>query len=470
MSVPSSQAVVAGRPAVPAWLTAGPAGPGARFVPAPDTWREAALDEAARAPLAVLLESGRPAGGAEVSLAASRPALALIAKGQRLWRLEGGRWSEAEGDPLVALEGLLADASERASPGAFPGLVAGAFGYDLGASIEHVGMSAVDDEPFPDLVVAAYGQAELWDHRAGRARTLVNAGLHAHAAPAPWPAALAARDASPRVRSFTRDGYLEAVRAVRAAIARGDVYQVNLAQRFAGTWPHGPVALHRALSRASPAPYAALVVFGDRALVSSSPESFLAVTSGRVVTSPIKGTRPRDPDRARDRALARELWASEKDRAELTMIIDLMRNDLGRVAVPGSVRVVRARTLLGFRTVWQTVATVEATLRPDAGVGALLRATFPGGSVTGAPKIAAMRVIEAHEPLRRGFFTGAIGFIGLDGTMRTSIAIRTIQLARERATFHAGGGIVWDSDPAAEYEETLVKARAMACALGMPME
>jgi len=235
-------------------------------------------------------------------------------------------------------------------------------------------------------------------------------------------------------------------------------------------YPGGPrwADLYLRLRQANPAPYAAYIdVGGGAAVLSSSPELFLDLRGGRIITRPIKGTRPLRPgDEAFNSRMRDDLLASAKDRAELVMIVDLERNDLGRVAEYGTVRVTEPRTLEGYAAVYHTVATVEGRLHEGRDVTDLLKATFPGGSITGAPKIRAMEILEGLEPVRRGPYTGAIGWIGPDGAMQTSIVIRTFVADGRRLTLHVGGGITWKSDPAAEWEETVTKARGPLGALG----
>jgi para-aminobenzoate synthetase component 1 len=228
--------------------------------------------------------------------------------------------------------------------------------------------------------------------------------------------------------------------------------------------------LYRQLRRQSPAPYGCFLNFGDVQLAGVSPERFLRVDGDRVSTRPIKGTRPRGTDAYDDARLKNELAGSVKDRAELLMIVDLERNDLGRVCVPGSVQVKDLYALEAHPTVWHQVAEVSGTLRPGADVFDCIRAAFPGGSITGAPKIRAMQIIDELEPHRRHAYTGAIGYLGFDGRAELNIAIRTFTCAQGRAYFHAGGGVVWDSEPAAEYEETLTKAKALKAALAAVAE
>ena len=261
--------------------------------------------------------------------------------------------------------------------------------------------------------------------------------------------------------NFDFASYAAAIARIKSYIASGDVYQVNLTQRFSTPLPCAPYELYVRLRERSPAPFAAYLPFGPVQLISSSPERFLTLRDRHVETRPIKGTRPRSSDPATDARLAAELLSSEKDRAELLMIVDLERNDLGRVCDYGTVRVDRLWQLESHPTVHHLVSTVSGQLRSGLDIIDCVRASFPGGSITGAPKIRAMEIIDELEPHRRHVYTGAIGYIGFDGNADLNIAIRTITCVNNRAFYHVGGGIVWDSDPAAEYQETLDKGRAM---------
>ena len=267
------------------------------------------------------------------------------------------------------------------------------------------------------------------------------------------------------VANFDFASYAAAIARIKAYIATGDVYQVNLTQRFVTPMPCPPYALYQRLRARSPAPFAAYLAFGPVQIVSSSPERFLTVRDRLVQTRPIKGTRPRSADPAEDARLAAELIASEKDRAELLMIVDLERNDLGRVCTYGSVEVEKLWELESHPTVHHLVATVSGTLRPEIDLIDCVAASFPGGSITGAPKIRAMEIIDELEPHRRHLYTGAIGYLGFDGNADLNIAIRTLTCVGGQAYYHVGGGIVWDSDPRSEYQETLDKGRAMHEAL-----
>lgn len=265
--------------------------------------------------------------------------------------------------------------------------------------------------------------------------------------------------------NFNKEDYLKAVRVAREYIRQGDIYQVNLSQRFTTQSSLSAFEIYRALREISPAHFSAYFDAGDFQILSSSPERFLKLTGRRVITCPMKGTRPRSRDHRRDRCLKKELWESEKDRAELMMIVDLERNDLGRVCSYGSIKVKTLRELEEYNTVFQATATIEGLLHKDKDRIDLLQACFPGGSVTGCPKIRAMEIIRELEPHQRSIYTGSLGYLSFSGDMELNILIRTILKKQERLYFSVGGGIVIDSDPQKEYAETLIKARGMVGAI-----
>jgi para-aminobenzoate synthetase component 1 len=270
------------------------------------------------------------------------------------------------------------------------------------------------------------------------------------------------------VSNLTRREYVAAVNRALAYIAAGDIYQVNLSQRFEARWGGAALDFHLALRSRSPSRYGCFLdLGGKRAVCSVSPELFLRRRGRKVLTRPIKGTRPRGRTPEEERRLAAELKDSPKERAELNMIVDLERNDLGRVCEYGSVRVESAGELERHPTVWHRVATVSGRLREACGTSELLAATFPGGSVTGAPKLRAMEIIEDLDPARRGLYCGALGWLGADGDLELNLAIRTALADREHSKvfYQAGGGLVADSEPEREYEETLIKAAAFFEAL-----
>jgi para-aminobenzoate synthetase component 1 len=271
----------------------------------------------------------------------------------------------------------------------------------------------------------------------------------------------------PNLRSsFTHERYLQVVARVREYILAGDIFQANLSQRLEAPYDGDPWALYQRLRLRNPAPFAAYLEAPGLAVLSASPERFLRIeTDGAVETRPIKGTRPRGIGPEHDAHLGRALVESEKDRAENLMIVDLLRNDLSRVCRPGSVRVPELFALEHFTTVHHLVSTVVGRLAPGVDAIDVLRATFPGGSITGAPKVRAMEIIAELEPSRRGVYCGSIGYLSVTGAADFSIVIRTFLARHGNMYFSAGGGIVADSEPEAEYLETLDKARALIGAL-----
>jgi para-aminobenzoate synthetase component 1 len=257
--------------------------------------------------------------------------------------------------------------------------------------------------------------------------------------------------------------YLDAVSRIRRYIYDGEVYQVNFSQRFECEFGARAIDLYHWQNRFNASPYAAYVDAGDFQIVSASPEMFVTIKDGVISTKPIKGTRPRAAggSKALNDANFRELVSSEKEQAELNMIIDLERNDLGRICEYGTIKVVQPRTIEEYPTVFHAVATVEGKLREEITFCDMMRAMFPGGSITGAPKIASMKIIDELEPTQRGVYTGSMGFIGIDGTVCLNIAIRTIIISNRVAYAQTGGGIVADSAPDSEWHETITKARAL---------
>jgi para-aminobenzoate synthetase component 1 len=399
------------------------------------------------------------------------------------WRVErAGTTVESGSDaPLRKLDELLT--ARRLTPEEetelpFLGGAVGWFSYDLGRQFETFGGAARADLPVPDIRLAWHDAAIVWDHHAG-CSWLVGAGWErppeeAVGELAGWlgeaPLNLG-EEVAPAPVNFTcdlrREEYLALVGQARAAIARGEIYQVNLVRRFECAHPGTPAATYLRLRELNPAPFAVYQDAGNLAVLGSSPERFLEVEpAGCIRTCPIKGTRPRGRTPEEDIAQADALRASGKERAELLMIVDLMRNDLGRVCEFGSVKVGRLHALESFATVHHLVGEVTGQLRPETKLGDLLRATFPGGSITGAPKVSALRLIDRLEPHRRGIFMGAMGYLSAHGRIDLNIAIRTIVCRDDRAYFQVGAGIVWDSEAAAEYEETLAKGRALFTALG----
>lgn len=388
------------------------------------------------------------------------------------------------GSPFDQLKEMLSrDALDRHPDlPAFQGGAAGLFGYDLGWCLEDLPEHQGNDVNFADMAVGLYDLVMAFDHNRQQAwlistgrpeqdqvlceKRAVERASHflkilKTAAGRDWPAMI-----MPPLDWQASDSEIEykaKVQKVIDYIYAGDIFQANLSQRFSADLPEGfsPLAFYRHLRQMNAATFCGYFDSGDGVIASSSPERFLKVESGRVETRPIKGTRPRDADLEADRALAAELLASEKDRAENVMIVDLLRNDLSKVCAPHTVVVPELCALESYASVHHLVSAVTGALKPDQTAVDLLAASFPGGSITGAPKVRAMEIIAELEPQRRGPYCGSLGFISFAGDMDTSILIRTLVIREGQVVFQAGGGIVADSDPAAEYEETLVKARRL---------
>jgi para-aminobenzoate synthetase component 1 len=267
--------------------------------------------------------------------------------------------------------------------------------------------------------------------------------------------------------NFTHDEYLRAVSKARQYIIDGDIFEVNLSQRFESELTSHPYELYCRLRQINPAPFAAYMDFGDISIVSSSPERFLNLNGNRVETRPIKGTIRRGKTPEEDRANANRLLGSLKDRAENMMIVDLERNDLGKVCRFGTVKVTELAILETYPTVFHLTSTVVGQLKEDVNRIDLLKATFPGGSITGAPKIRSMEIIDELEPTRRGLYTGSLGYLSFNGNMDLNIAIRTFLVKDNKVYFQLGGAVVYDSEPESEYQETLDKGRALFRSIGL---
>lgn len=349
----------------------------------------------------------------------------------------------------------------------FQGGALGLFGYDLGRRFETLPQQAQQDLTTPDMAVGIYDWALIADHHR-QTLTLISLDdadrrwrwLQALAVPQPVPFALTSAWQS----SLSYDDYAARFRAVQEYIQAGDCYQVNLAQRFQARYRGDEWQAFLWLTQANRAPFSAFIRLPGSAVLSLSPERFLSLQQQTIETRPIKGTLPRLADPEADRQQALKLAAAEKDRAENLMIVDLLRNDIGRVAVPGSVSVPALFEVEAFPAVHHLVSTVRARLPDTLSASDLLRACFPGGSITGAPKIRAMEIIEELEPQRRNAWCGSIGYLSLCGRMDTSITIRTLIAENQQLYCAAGGGLVADSDVQAEYQETLHKVnRILPC-------
>jgi para-aminobenzoate synthetase component 1 len=391
------------------------------------------------------------------------------------------RWEKL--NPFESLRQSLALFAVEGDPSWIPfrGGAAGYFSYELNRQIERLPARAMDDLGLPESCLGFYDTVLAFDHLMeqwflchtdfGLKRPDLEARLREVkilvAKAKMGTENKAAFQVSRLESNFDQEGYLATIARAKEYIVAGDIYQVNLSQRFHAEIEQGEAwDIYERLREKNTAPFAAFLQYGPYQILSSSPERFLLVRGDRVETRPIKGTRPRGSNAREDAWFKAQLLASAKDRAELNMIVDLERNDLGRVSRCGSVAVTRHAQCESYTRVHHLVSTVEGHLRPDTDVADLLLATFPGGSITGAPKIRAMEIIDELEPHVRSVYTGAIGYIGFDGDLDLNIAIRTMILVGQRVYFGAGGGIVFDSDPALEYEETFDKARALIEALG----
>jgi para-aminobenzoate synthetase component 1 len=437
-------------------------------------------------PFSFFLDSGMdPEKLGRFSFVGSDPFLVMRSRGDRVALLYGDRQEIIIGNPFDVLGELLEKYAldSYPSPSPFIGGAVGYFSYDLCHFIERLPATAIDDLQLPECYLAFYDAILAFDNLERRAY-ITSTGFpeleeakrmgKAQERLDELKAMIAETHCSEMAFSskevvlhsnFSHEEYVKAVAAAREYICAGDIFQVNLSQRFEADLPITPYELYSRLRLINPAPFASYLNFDGVTVVSASPERFLRVRGDMVETRPIKGTRPRGRSAAEDEALARELLHSTKDRAENVMIVDLERNDLGRVCRYGTVRVRELCLLETYATVFHLTSTVEGRLREDKNRIDLLKATFPGGSITGAPKVRAMEIIDELEPTRRSIYTGSIGYLSFGGEMDLNIVIRTFVIKDGKAYFQVGGGIVYDSDPEAEYQETLDKAKALIEAL-----
>jgi para-aminobenzoate synthetase component 1 len=447
------------------------------LAPAPDPVR--CCEQLGGLPYRMFLDSAQRASPlGRYSFVAADPAAVVSRRG------------EDAGDALDEIRRLLTPRAGQPIPG-LPPFQTGALGYiayEWGRTLERISAPRYDDLGLPDVVFGIYDWVIAWDHEASRAWVIARDEVNKRRAldlvgdpervanqappmevrefrehPPSFPVDADWIDPRFGLRSsYTHAGYLDAVNRVREYIYAGDIFQANLSQRFEAPLVESPWNLYRRLRTRNPAPFAAFIELPDCVILSASPERFMRVDAiGRVETRPIKGTRPRGVSPEHDAALGRALTESAKDRAENLMIVDLIRNDLSRVCAPGSVRVRELFALEHFATVHHLVSTVVGTLLPGHDSLDLLRASFPGGSITGAPKIRAMEIIAELEPSVRGVYCGAIGYLSVTGELDTNIAIRTALGKDGRIYLNAGGGIVADSDAEQEYQETFHKARGI---------
>ncbi|MCX7746029.1 MAG: aminodeoxychorismate synthase component I [Clostridia bacterium] len=444
-------------------------------------------------PYSVLLDSSmRDNKLGKYSILASNPFLIFKSKGSQIEITQNGITCHHRGHPLDFLRKLLKQYPCDANPYNLP-FTSGCIGYlsyELCSLIENLPQSREEHtEDIPDIFFCFYNSAIIIDHTQHCLFISVSAaGMSDFSKKEPY-----LREQMQRLKNivdessssytglkdiktkgeavlektklpmsnFSKESYCEMVLKAKQYIRNGDIYQVNLSQQFKTKTYKNALDLFKKLRHFSPAPFSAFLNFESLQVLSSSPERFIRIKGHSIETRPIKGTRPRGKTTSEDNLLKEELLNSEKDRAELTMIVDLERNDLGKVCRIGTVEVEKLFELESYATVHHLVSTVKGELKEGKDVIDCIKATFPGGSITGAPKIRAMEIIHELEPVKRNIYTGSIGYIGFNGDTDLNIAIRTLIMKGEEVSYNVGGGIVWDSDPEKEYQETLHKGKAM---------
>jgi len=425
--------------------------------------------EIAEGEVSAVLLSGGGLDCSRYSIACGDPFLILRAKGRNYEVITPKGCWRGEGDPISLVDDLLTHL-EPDFPLATPPFMGGAvgyFAYELKNTIEKLPQSASDDLLLPDLFLFFPRDILIYDRAKGTInRILLAYGEEENAFDIPLSEQGDSKPDTPleagELRSnFTHQEYLEAVRHIRRYIREGDVYQVNLSQRFSFPFRGDPWRLWIELFRRNPAPFYAFVNGGDHQILSTSMERFLFRQDDYIETRPIKGTRRRGRTKEEDKRLKKELLKDPKEDAELSMIVDLLRNDLGRVCAPKTIRVAEHKRVEEYQNVFHLISIITGKLRPGITYGDILRATFPGGSITGCPKIRAMEIIDELEPNVRHVYTGCIGYLGWHKNMDLNIGIRTGILHKGLFHFAVGGGVVYDSDEEAEYQETLHKGQTL---------
>jgi len=424
----------------------------------------------AERPWAVFLDSAQPHSRQDrFDIIAYAPIATLQTHGNITRIARDGVVTESQADPFLLLKQQLGTPLASVDGLPFNGGAIGYFAYDLARRIERLPALADDTENLAEMAVGIYRWALIVDHQQ-RQSWLVSYDLPeserqrliAEFSAITQPATTEDfKVLQAPLANMDRAAYATAFQRIKHYLKEGDCYQINLTQRFESPCQGQPWQAYRVLRQINAAPFSAYLNFPDVQVLSSSPERFLKVTDGAVETKPIKGTRPRKSTREADQAQIEDLVSSTKDRAENVMIVDLLRNDLGKSCQKGSVWVPSLFAVESYATVHHLVSTVTGQLAAGQHAIDLLRSCFPGGSITGAPKIRAMEIIEELEPHRRGIYCGAIGYIGFDGNMDTNIAIRTLVHNRGTIRFWAGGGIVNDSQLDEEYQECFDKAAAL---------
>ena len=428
-------------------------------------------------PWAIFLDSGYPhSRQGRYDILSCNPVCTLVTHGQQTTVTKNGEVTTSEADPFLLLKQALA-LNPLPSLGDLPfnGGALGYFSYDLTRRLEKLPTLALDAEQIPEMAVGIYEWAVIVDHQRQQSWLV---GLNSVAEQ--WQSLITqfSRDKKfygatiseikdefqvlkPPQSNMSAENYAQAFDRIKYYLKEGDCYQVNLTQRFSSSCSGNPWTAYQTLRKINPAPFSAYLNFLQVQILSSSPERFLKVDNGIVETKPIKGTRPRKADAAENQRQIDDLITSAKDRSENVMIVDLLRNDISKSCEDGSVRVPKLFDIETYTTVHHLVSTVTGKLAKNQHAVDLLRSCFPGGSITGAPKIRAMEIIEELEPNRRGIYCGSIGYIGFDGNMDTNIAIRTLVHSHGTIRFWAGGGIVNDSVMEEEYQESFDKAAAL---------
>lgn len=366
-------------------------------------------------------------------------------------------------------------AKNHKSPFPFSGGFVGFLSYDLCRKIEKIPSIAEDDKNIPDICFGLYDGIFVYDHNR-RECLIIAHGINKPAENIIKDLTAVIKRANKKIKyvkppqekiknkinsNFSKQEYIKSIGRVKRYIKNGDIYQVNLTQRFETKYTKDPWLLYQRLRNINPAPFSSFIDYGDFQIISSSPERFFCVDNRKIQTRPIKGTIARGQNNQQDILNKKILLNSEKDKSELIMIVDVVRNDLGRISKIGTVKVEKLFSLEKYPTVYHLVSTVTGELREDVKFADIIKATFPGASITGAPKIRAMEIIDELEPTRRNIYTGSIGYLDFNGNMDFNIVIRTIILKGGKAFFQAGGGIVWDSDKESEYKESILKAKAL---------
>lgn len=424
-------------------------------------------------PWAVFLDSGYPHTTAgRYDILAADPYLTLITRANITEiRSKDGIHLRPD-DPFLLLQEVLGACTERDADLPFCGGAIGWFSYDLAWRVERLPEPPENRERVPEMVIGLYDWAVVVDHklcrswlvaqgRDSRTRACWWSLIKLFCSPSKKPKKQPFHITGPTRSNMDRNTYMAAFQRIQQYIQDGDCYQVNFSQRFSAPAEGDGWSAYQELREMNPAPYSAYLRTPHAEILSSSPERFLKLKGKEVETKPIKGTRPRGDTPEGDSAMARELASSPKDRAENLMIVDLLRNDLSRVCNTGTVKVPEIFSVESYATVHHLVSTVTGELREDQDATGLLRACFPGGSITGAPKIRAMEIIAELEPDRRGLYCGSIAYISFDGQMDSNITIRTLVYNQGEIRCWAGGGIVHASEAHAEYQETFDKAAAL---------